>query len=60
MDLIFGFAGLTTQQWRYNLDKNHTPGPHLNMKSIDEGTTAGGISSVMVKRAICADGRFAQ
>src|SRR5574344_361588 len=42
VDLIFGFAGLTTQQWRYNLSKITSLHPdHISayQLSIDEGTT---------------------
>ncbi|MCI1719886.1 MAG: coproporphyrinogen III oxidase family protein [Bacteroidales bacterium] len=42
LDLIFGFAGLTTQQWRYNLIKITSLRPdHISayQLSIDEGTT---------------------
>jgi coproporphyrinogen III oxidase-like Fe-S oxidoreductase len=42
LDLIFGFAGLTTQQWRYNLSKITSLHPdHISayQLSIDEGTT---------------------
>ncbi|HNY05246.1 MAG TPA: coproporphyrinogen-III oxidase family protein [Candidatus Egerieousia sp.] len=42
LDLIFGFFGLSTQQWRYNLNKIISLRPdHISayQLSIDEGTT---------------------
>jgi oxygen-independent coproporphyrinogen-3 oxidase len=42
LDLIFGFFGLSTQQWRYNLNKIISLCPdHISayQLSIDEGTT---------------------
>lgn len=48
LDLIFGFAGLTARQWRYNLDKITSLRPdHISayQLSIDEGTALEALAS---------------